>query len=932
MCWIPTRDGPMSRSAERDATHGAQAPQRSRLTARLDAAQWPGASAGGKANALHALLRRGFEVPAGFCILRESFDAAVARCVPQAKDLADLRARLQALPINEALWAEITAQIQAIDPGWPTQPDASGWAIRSSALDEDARHHSLAGQQKTVLGAVSPQEIMDAVRQVWASYFDERALLYRSQLGDASAPGAMAVVIQRMVTPLAAGIMFGADPLSGDPDQLVIDAARGLGDQAVDGRATDTYYLDKRSAYVHRVQVEESTDTAGNHPREPVLNRRQLEELAACARRLDALFDSPLDVEWAFVPRPGAEHAPDIRPVLILLQSRPITTNSTHISNKSADIAPEVAQTARNPDPQAPQIWTNVNVGEALPGVATPLTWSIIHGFSRRGFERAFGALGLDVPADYALVGAIHGRVYLNLSQFLSVASQIPLLDPQTLFELAGGSQLEPLDAFYEQRDPWEFLAHLPLSVLRMVGSQLTVPLVAPLWAQYFAHWRDEFFATDLSALNHLEFRDQLAIIERNFERTGLIMLASSSNFLMSFVVLRALLRRLGAGAGLQWERALLGGLDVESAQPGYDLLELGHMARRSTRVRDALAHPDSRDALAALTALRAHTDVREFLQAFEAFRRRHGHRAPREAELATPRWGEVPDFVLDTLRGYIDAPDLPHESALRAAQLQAQREARAQVDAMLPLGTKRVFNRVLSATRARARQREAMRTRVVESLDIYRHYFLECGRRLTLQDALRQPQDVFYLRMEDLRRWLDRPSSATDFGLRVLQARALHAALAALPDPADTVVQSGQRICSLQDYRRQRTGAPRQSDLVPTQTISGLAGGAGRVTGRARVLRDPGAAAQLQPGEILVVPWADIGWTPLFFTAAALVTALGGPLSHACIVAREYRLPTVVNARGACDTLQTGDLITVDGDRGLVYIHERATDSRESD
>jgi rifampicin phosphotransferase len=865
-----------------------------RYTVRVGAVDWPGGRVGGKADGLHRLVRRGFAVPEAFCVLTDAFEAVVARCVHRVSDLCELREALGEVDLPRGLEDEIAARMDSIG--------AQRWAVRSSALEEDTLAHSFAGQQASVLEVETLDEVLAAVREVWASLFDVGGLLYRNQLHVDLVPQPMAVVIQRMVSPTAAGVMFTQNPVVEDSSQIVINAAKGLGTTVVGGGAADTYYLDKATGYVeHHELAGRGHEHAGEDGGEAVLDHDQLEELAACARRLDRLDGHPQDVEWAYAPESAADAESGLRGKLYLLQARPIS--------------------GLRPEAEQPSVWTNVNVGEALPGVATPLTWSIIHNFSRRGFERAFGSLGLNVPADYELVGSFRGRVYLNLSQFMSVASAIPLLSPDTLFEMAGGGGVELVRDIYESQSPAAFLTRLPLTLVRVAASQVTMPAVARLWGAYFQGRRDAFFHRDLSRLNHLEFFGQLDAIDELFDRTGRVMLACSSNFLMSYVVMSELLELWGGAKAAKDEKKLVSALGVDSAQAGLDLLNLGRLARRSRRLRRVITEVDSGEVLDELEALADYEDVEIFLSELRAFRQRHGHRAPREAELATPRWREDTRFLFEVVRSYIRAPHLPSDRELERERDRTREQADRLIGHTFPPGLEALFRTLLRLTRGNARLREFMRNRVVDTLDMYRRYFLECGRRLVLQDVLRQPEDVFYLRYDELRDWLDEVSVADDFAVRVLVRRALQRSLAELPDPPNTFVLRGNEMIAERDYQRRRDKAPARSTI---DEIRGLPGSAGKVTGRARLIVDPNADASLEPGEVLVAPYTDVGWTPLFLTASAVVMSLGGPLSHSCIVAREYGIPTVVNAHGAMEQISDGDLITVDGDRGVVYVRER--------
>ncbi|MGM0557030.1 MAG: PEP/pyruvate-binding domain-containing protein [Myxococcota bacterium] len=884
---------PETDSSEPDAetTGSPQTGQvRPHYTVRLGQDDWPEERVGGKANGLHRLDRLGFDTPDAFCITTDAFDDIVESCIPNASSLEELRAEILQVDMPEDLVAEIQQRL--------TEIGADRWAVRSSSIDEDDLAHSFAGQQRTVLGSEALPEVLASVREVWASLYNEEALLYRTRLKVGLEPSSMGVVIQEMVEPRVAGVLFTQNPITADDTQVVVNAAPGDQPQVVAGGAADSYYLEKSNGYVERHELgrAESDEFA-----EGALRRGELEALTEVARRVDRFFDHPQDIEWVWTQPDDEASESELR----ILQTRPITGLERGERETS--------------------VWTNVNVGEALPGVATPLTWSIIHNFSQRGFEQAFGSLGLSVPEDYELVGSFRGRVYLNLTQFMSIASGIPVLSPDTLFVMAGGGGVELVKGIYEERAATEFLQRLPITLPTILTSQLSMPLLAPIWGAYFAAKRDDFFQRDLERLNHAKFRSLLDKVDRIFNRNGQIMLAGSSNFLMSYVVMRKFLEWLGGPEGLQNERELVSALEVDSAEPGLDLLELGRVARRSRRLRRVICETDPSETLWRLQELDEHEDVQQFLELLEDFRDEHGHRAPREAELATPRWREDTSFLFEVVRSYIRAPHLPSEREMEKRSREARERVDEIVDSTFPPGLATIFGFLLDFTRKNARIREFMRARVVDTLDMYREFFLDCGRRLVAIDAIRRREDVFFLRYDEIRAWMEDPAHAGSFKLRVLLRRALQDAFSAQPDPPNTFVLDGEEIIGEQEYmRRQKMAGDYKVDTSPTREIRGLPGSAGKATGRARVIRDPNEGATLEPGEILVAPYTDVGWTPMFLTASAVVMSLGGPLSHSCIVAREYGIPTVVNAHGACDVIEDGDLITVDGDQGVVYIREK--------
>ncbi len=840
---------------------------------------------GGKAAGLSRLLSSGFTTPRGFCVTTETFQHVLHHLTLSATSLEDLRDRLLKAELPRVLREEITAQMDFIGAG--------RWAVRSSAVDEDGESRSYAGQATTVLDVDSPDALFDALRAVWASHFQLESLLYRAQDRVSITLPPMAVLVQEMLDPEVAGVLFTTNPLTDDASEVVVSAARGTGEVVVAGRGGETHYLDKHSGYVLRQVTDRKI---------PLLSDVQLRELTSLARAAEDTLGPHRDLEWAYV----LHHDHPSQPRLVLLQDRPITTDAM--------------------DDPLQTVWTNTNVGEALPGVATPMTWSIIEDFSRQGFEQAFGTLGLTVPDDAELVRSFRGRIYLNLSQFMSIASGQPLFKPERLFSMAGGGGVDLVRDIYEHRSRRGFFKRLPMTIPRVLGAQISMPLIAPLWGKYFTSKVRDFLDRDLTVLSREDLIDELLRLDGLFDRTGLIMLTTSSNFLMSYVVTAEFLRILGGEEAPRREQELISGLDVKSAEPGLALLEMGRMIRRSIRLRRILTDNDSDSTLDALIAEGHHPEVSEFLEVLDDFRTTYGHRAPREAELATPRWREDSSFLFDVLRSFVLAPHLPSSIDVQRDRKRTKKSARKFIDDALPDGLGVLFKGILSFTRSNARRREYMRDRVVDSLSIYRRFFLECGRRLHETGCLRDAEDVFYLTREELQAWLVDPATARDFPTLVLVRRALFDHFRSQSDPPDTFILRGNTIVAEEDSPlSDRVIHDESGSLVE---IRGLPGSPGRVSGPARVILDPTTEdARIHPGEILVAPYTDVGWTPLFLAASGVVMCLGGPLSHSCIVAREYGIPAVVNARQATETISTGDWITVDGDRGLVYVRDDPTE-----
>lgn len=853
---------------------------------------------GGKAAQLAALTDvQGVRVPSGFVISAEAFWQLLEQNLPAGQwperllagpaserrgdRLEAIRQRVLDVSLDAGLWAEIVAAYEALGGGLV--------AVRSSALHEDTKGASAAGLQETILGVSGLEALARAVKTCFGSIYRERALEYLARRTSRTGPIGVAVVVQRLVRAERAGVLFTVDPVGRDPRVMMVEAARGLGCSVVDGSiAPDVYWIDRDTGAVrtcsvgdqhfavrvHGDRLERRPLEAGEATR-PVLGSEELATLARTGRAIERAAGEPRDIEWAF------ENG-----TLWVLQARPIVGVNHHRDDRET------------------WVWSNVNVGEALPGVATPLTWSIAAAFSDTGFRRAFGALGCTVPPDVELVGQFHGRIYLNLSHFMRIASQVPLLDPRMLLEFGGGGGLELLENQVPRGSWGRFLSRAPWVAARFVFENAALSHRLEKFERYFEEQRRWFESTDWTSLSNCQLADVLSRLESLLDRTGALMLTCASGSLSSTIALRMLLRALVPEHASRLERELVtGNADLESAAPGIALIHIAELARREPAARQVILDTDP-----ARLTVESLPEGGPTRRAFEAFLRAYGYRAVREAELSTPRWREDPQMPFATIRAQLERADT--EALMRLEkQLETRAQAERELERILSPVAWSVARHLLARTRRFVRLRERMRARVTEVLGFFRSLALEVSARIARKHPAAGTDAAFFLRVEELRAYLR--GELTDVVPLVLARRADMARDLARPDPPPVFVGSPPPVPPLE---------------VPTgDCLHGVAASAGCVTGTVRVLRDPAEGARLRPGEILVAPVADVGWTPLFLMAAAVVTELGGALSHAAVVAREYGVPAVVNVRGATRALTTGDTVRVDGDRGTVEVLARA-------
>jgi phosphohistidine swiveling domain-containing protein len=858
---------------------------------------------GGKAAGLAWLIKNELPVPEAWVLPADAFAAALRELTPGCEPRSLLRAasgragytraaearqEILSAPLPRGLGEELEALWARLEARAPW-----GLAVRSSATCEDGTLVSMAGLAETRLGVRGPG-LEDAVRAVWASLASGRALAYLAAHGVRDV--GMAVVLQRVVEAEAGGVMFtrsrdGALQGGASRSDRIINVGFGLGAPVVDGVSTpDMLRVDARGRVIESIVARKpramvigasgATEVKVDDPERAALSPARIAELAELATRLEKLDPVAWDVEFACD-----------RTQTWLVQARPVTGRGF----------PEGGD--------AETVWSNVNVGEALPGVATPLTWSVAGAFSELGFRRAFAALGCAVPSRARLVGNVHGRFYLNLTQFMRIAAQVPWLDPRALVELGGGAGGDELALQTQDVSKKGFYVRFPLTAARLLKEQLRLDEGVARFEEVAERAQRAHNALDLAILPDEGLARTILDIQELLEQTGTVMLTCASSTLGSHLALATLLGRVAPIGADRLAQGLTSGIrDLESARPAIGIMRVVHLARHDPEARAAI----ERESTTGLDAIPDGPTRRALQNFFELY----GDRAVREAELSTPRWREDPRTVLTMVRIALRGEARDAEPALARGRGLAEAEM-ARLLPRLTILEQALVRHLVARAQKSARLRERMRAWVTRVIGMLRQAVLDADRRLlrlvpdldadvralaASGSPLAAVNSVFFLTVDEV--VLALRNARTDLAPLVRARRAEFARDQGRPDPPPTF-----------------TGSPPAVLLPPTGGDSwrGLPASAGVVEGRARVLMSADQMGLLEPGEVLVVHTTDVGWTPLFLLAAGVVTELGGPLSHAAIVAREFGVPSVVNVPGVTRAIRTGDQVRVDGDRGVV-------------
>jgi pyruvate,water dikinase len=890
---------------------------------------------GGKAANLGELVNAGLPVPGGFCLTTDAYRLATrsgslsvaeslgavhlalkSTTADQLPELAGLAGQARDIILAADIPPEIEAAVREACVGLGQDVPV---AVRSSATAEDLPFASFAGQQDTYLNVVGADAVLQAVRDCWASLWTDRAVSYRASRGIDPAAVALAVVVQRMVDAAVAGVMFTANPITGRRQEAVIDASPGLGEAVVSGAVNPDHFevdlvtgrvLERRlgdKRMIVRPLPGGGTESvaAPDAGASACLTDGQAAELAALGRLVERHFGSPQDTEWA-IDRDGR---------LWLTQSRPITT-----------LYPVPERASAGSDPR---VYLCFSLAQGLTRPITPMGLAAFRLIASSVAKTA----GFDVPEPrngpppYAEAGQ---RIYFDLTTVARSTTGRRIVP--RVFDVMEARSATVLRRVFEdprfsvtRRTPFGLLRHVvPAAVHARAPETLFRGLFRPEAALRRLNRFDREFR------NSLELPSDAAPVER---------LDHAERILGSrlFSVVPAILPLAALGfATLALAGKLLGGhsrwddlQQVLRGLPNNVTTEMDlELWRLATVIKDdgesfrAVAGQEP----AALGAQFSDGQLPAVLQAGLArFMARYGHRAVAEIDVGMPRWSDDPTHILGVLANYLRledpmlAPDVQFgkaavEAEAHVARLVAEARSRGRLRGAL-------VRAALRRSRLFAGLRELPKYQLVVGLAEVRAQLRQVGAELAGAGVIDHEDDVFFLDFEEARQGLGQGSGGTGSGSSVAGSRDVRD-LVARRRAAYALELERRHVprLLLSDGTEPEALHPVRANAAPEVpgALAGSPASAGTVTAPARVILDP-VGARLEPGEILVAPSTDPGWTPLFLTAGGLVMEMGGPNSHGAVVAREYGIPAVVGVPDATLRLSTGQKITVDGGAGTV-------------
>ncbi len=816
---------------------------------------------GGKGSNLSILTQRGFPVPPGFIITAQAYRDFIAAGAELLRDVnklpfhdagllraesEKLRESLGRLSLPAAVKEEVRAQLGHF-------PKHEAFSVRSSSTMEDLASAAFAGQHETYLNCSGAEQILEKIKACFLSLWFDRAIAYRHQQRFDHALAAMAVVVQQMVQCEVAGVGFSINPVSGDLNEMVVDANFGLGESVVSGEGeVDHFAIDRATRAVRSSNIAQKSRkvvgvTGGTEEvrlsleegARSCLSKEQLAQLTDLLLRIETSYRFPQDIEWGFA---GGQ--------LFLLQSRPITT--------------------------IPQRWTRDESAERFPNVITPLTWDFVDSGFHRSLNHSFRLMGF--PAFDGKWFGMHGHyIYGNQNAVELYGRRAPFL-VRNLDELRA--------VIPKLREEFRWVQELPVAWARdldfyliSIGKFMTEPLDQKSLREVW----DFVLGVNEHGANY--FLPNIAI--------------SITHSTLYRLLHRFLQMGFGPEAGNSLLDRLMAYCETKTGTINKELFELAVAIRARPELEKIINAHSSRDIIEQ-NLLKPFPEIQLRL---EKFLRDHGHREV-DFDAYAPTWLELPWVVLDNVRLILQTP-MTQEPAAKERELKIRtQQAELELYQKLPPDLHFFFAEILRLARA------------YTSLDDLEHYqttrltlplrrgLRELGGRLVKRGVLSEPMDIFFAHREQIDTAIDQDSEAGWSAFK----EAVHR----------------QKEDYLRDKARKpewNLGESKSAEPVSGDCLSGLAGSPGQAEGPVFLVLGPDDFAKFPKGAVLVARTTNPTWTPLFYSAVAVVTESGGPLSHGAVTAREMRIPAVMSVNESLSRLKNGQRVRVDGLQGKVYL-----------
>jgi pyruvate,water dikinase len=743
-------------------------------------------------------------------------------------------------------------------------------AVRSSATAEDLPDASFAGQQETYLNLHGEMEVLDGVKKCWASLWTARAIAYRIKNKIDSSSIALAVVVQKLIAADAAGVMFTVNPVNGRRDEILINAAWGLGEALVSGLVTpDTVAVrkaseaiicreiaEKRLMTVRTEQGTKETPVSDAIKRKPVLTKKAIHELIRLGTSIEQLYKIPMDVEW--VVEKGN---------IFIVQARPITT-----------LPPDWTP------PEKKVLYARGSLAEHIPAPVTPFfgTWGleIINQTARKLFELTFRGNAPALTPENGVYQVVHGYIYscvrikvfrLILNSLSPRLIRLVMCNSIPRFEKAR-KEFTAVVEEWENKQPAAFSPHELMEGIRTVFTAA---------CKYFTDIQTTLPAASSSEILFTKFYNGFVRKKQD---------PQASAFLMGFDT-----------SGLAADKLLFDICEWVRTQPLLMEYLLKTPSKKLSEDYLQTVCPDISD----------RSVWNSWQERITRYFTLYG-RTAYDFDLVSPTPCEAPETVFEAIGAFLaKKAESPWERQKKATE--KRKQAEAGVLSRIHGLRKTLFVKLLHWAQSTGPMREDSIFAMGMGHPVIHKMMEELGRRLVQKGVLAKPSDIYWLEKSEVEECVERLSRGQSIpfpGEKIEQRKNQRQDLLKLTAPIS--LPEKNNVSRLLRGKGERK-------INGKTVLTGAGTSAGVVTAPACVLFGPEDFTRFRPGDVLVAVTTTPAWTPLFSQACAVVTDIGGPLSHSSIVAREYGIPAVMATRTATRAIHNGQIVTVDGGQGTV-------------
>ncbi|MGW8423931.1 phosphoenolpyruvate synthase [Peribacillus simplex] len=852
--------------------------------------------AGGKGANLGELSKiHGIQVPEGFCVTTEGYQKALEQNetfyalvdqltqlkVEDRDQIGEISKKIRQIIMEVEIPTDV---VKAVAHSLSRFGDEHAYAVRSSATAEDLPHASFAGQQDTYLNVIGVDAIMQHISKCWASLFTDRAVIYRMQNGFDHSQVYLSVIVQRMVFPQASGILFTADPITSNRKLLSIDASFGLGEALVSGLVSADCYkvqedeiVDKMIATkklaIHGLK-EGGTETQQIDPdqqKTQTLTEQQILQLARTGRQIEAYFGCPQDIEWCLVDD-----------TFYIVQSRPITTLYP---------IPEA-------NDQENHVYVSVGHQQMMTDPIKPLGMSI---FQLTSFGPRFKAGGrLFVDVTHRLASPDSRKMLLD-----AMGQHDPLMKDALITIIERGDFIKSLPNDKQEQssgksnksvssaDSRAQIENDPTIVSDLIKSsqtsieELKQNIQTKLGSDLF-----DFILEDIQILKKILFDPQ-----------------SSAVFMAAIDASSWINENMNEWLG---EKNTADTLSQSvpnniTSEMGLALLDVADVIRPYPEVIDYLQHVKDENFLDELVKFEGGQETQDAIYDYLS---KYGMRCTGEIDITKTRWSEKPTTLVPVILSNIKnfEPNASNRKFEQGRQ-EALKKEQELLDRLkqLPDGEQKAkeTKRMISLIRNFIGYREYPKYGMVNRYFVYKQALMKEAEQLVQAKVIREKEDIYYLTFEELHEVIR--TNTLDY--QIISKRKDEYKFYEKLTPPRVITSDGEIIVG--EYKREN---------LPAEAIVGLPVSSGVIEGRARVILNM-EDADLEEGDILVTPFTDPSWTPLFVSIKGLVTEVGGLMTHGAVIAREYGLPAVVGVENATKIIRDGQRIRVHGTEGYIEI-----------